>query len=314
MAFPTEVIVDPAHKGGVGKSFTLRLLYQALARVLETNSETRKILVVDCDPQCNTTERWIPIEFETRGRNQGKMPIPHPQLDGERSDISDIWLKEMAPVPYPTQHPKIDIVPARELAIEEVIRSNLTNEDMFIGAIRQWINSPEIEEEYCAIFIDTPPSKGAMTLAAISVATQCYVPIKYEPYPIAGMASMLHFIDSEMMLRGEDYPPLNFLGIVGNDVPSTSAAIYSQYREALKADKTLGPHLLPVELKHLAAFTETDTITTLPGDVFDYPSKSHSHVLRQAQEYCEAMYRRIPVFAEWNLDFRNGKSYENYAG
>ena len=309
MTRPIEVISAVAHKGGVGKSFTLRLLYQAMARVLEANGENRKILVVDTDGQCNTTERWLEIEWETSGKLLGKMPTPHPLLEGDRSDISDIWLKDMAPVPYSTEHPKIDVVPAREVAIEDVLRSNLTDADLL--KIREWLSAPEIAEEYCAIFIDTPPSKGSMTQAAIAASTQCYIPVKFEPHPISGMASMLHFIDNEMVGRGGDYPELNFLGIVANDIPTTTAAIYSQYREALMADPAFGPHLLPTELKHLAAFAETDTNTTLPGDIFDYPSKTHSHVLRSAQEFCENMLRRIPAYESWDLDFRKGQSYDN---
>lgn len=310
MTRPIEVITAVAHKGGVGKSFTLRILYQAIARVLEKNGEHRKILVVDFDGQCNTTERWVEIEWETSGKLLGKMPAPHPDLEGERSDITDIWLKNMAPLPYPTKHPRIDVVPAREVAIEEVLRSNLTDADLL--KVREWLDSPEIEEEYCAVFIDTPPSKGAMTQAALAASTQCYIPVKYEPHPIAGMASMLHFIDNEMVGRNDSdgYPMLNFLGIIANDVPTTSASIYSLYKEALTNDPSFGPHLLPVELKHLAAFAETDTSTTLPGDIFDYPSRSHAHVLKATQEFCENMLRRIPAFSDWDMDFRAGTSYE----
>jgi chromosome partitioning protein len=308
MTLPLEVIASVAHKGGVGKSFTLRLLYQAMARVLEKNGEYRKILVVDCDGQCNTTERWTEIEWETSGRLLGKMPLPHPLLEGDRSDISDIWLKNMAPVPYTTKNPKIDIVPARETAIEDVLRSNLTDADIL--KIREWLSTPEIAEEYCAVFIDTPPSKGPLTQAAIAASTQCYIPVKYEPHPISGMASMLHFVDNEIVGRGDDYPHLNFLGIVANDVPTTNAAIYSQYKAALQAHPSYSPHLLPVELKHLAAYAETDSTTTLPGDVFDYPSKTHSHVLRSAQEFCENMLRRIPAYESWDLNFRQGSSFE----
>jgi len=142
------------------------------------------------------------------GQTIGEDASPHPRLNGERSDISDVWLKGLAPMPYKTKHPKIDIVPAREIAIEEVLRSNLTDSDLL--SVRDWLSSPEIAEEYCAVFIDTPRSKGPITLAAIAASTQCYIPIKYESHPISGMASMLHVIDKEIVGRGYDYPMLNF--------------------------------------------------------------------------------------------------------
>jgi len=308
MTKPVDVFTSPAHKGGVGKSFTLRLLYQALVRVLELNGERRKVLVVDCDPQANTSERWLPMEAETRDRLMGKMPPIHPELEGDRSDITDIWLQKVAPAPYATPNPKIDIVPAREIAMDELAK----NPDQFhLLGIRQWLQQPEIAEEYCAVFIDTPPSKGLMTQAALAAATQVFVPVKYEPHPIAGMDAMLHFIDSEMMSRtGNDYPALNFLGIVANDVPSSNATIYASYKEALLAHPSFGKFMLPVELKHLAAFTETDAKTTLPGDIFDYPSKTHSHVLRSAEAFCRAIFERVPQFANWSLDFRNGQSFD----
>lgn len=309
MDAPIEVFASVAHKGGVGKSFTLRLLYQALARVLETNNEHRKILVIDSDPQGNTMERWLEIEWETSGKMLGKMPLPHPDLEnGERSDISDIWLQGQSPLPYPTKNPKIDVVPAREIAMEEVLQSNLTEADTL--KIREWLSHPQVAEEYCAVFIDTPPSKGLFTQAALAAATKSYIPVKYEPAPISGMASMLHFVDNEAAGRDDEYPPMDFLGLVANDVPPTSAMIYKEYKKAMQADPVYGPHLLPVELKRLAAFAETDANTTLPGDIFDYPSKTHSHVLRSAQEFCESIFRRVPAFENWDLDFRNGQSYE----
>lgn len=308
MTKPVDVFSSPTHKGGVGKSFTLRLLYQALVRVLELNGEDRKILVIDCDPQANSSERWLPMESETRDRLMGKLPPIHPELEGERSDITDIWLQRVTPMPYATANPKIDIVPAREVAMDDLAYQP---DKFHLLGIRQWLQQPEIAEEYCAVFIDTPPSKGLMTQAALAATTQVFVPVKYEQHPISGMDAMLHLIDSEMMSRtGGDYPDLNFLGIVANDVPSSNATIYSSYKQALLDHPSYGRLMLPVELKHLAAFTETDAKTTLPGDIFDYPSKSHAHVLRSAEAFCRTIFERVPQFSSWNLDFRSGVSFD----
>lgn len=302
-----EIIVGPTHKGGVGKSLILRLMYQALARVLKQNGEDRKILVVDMDGQANTTERWINVELESNEKILGKMPIPHPELDGERSDITDIWLKGVAPLPYPTLNPRIDIVPAREILMGEVIRTNLDADAILL--MREWLQGPEIAEEYCAVFIDTPPSKEFMTQAALAAATQCFVPMKYEAHPIGGIASMMHLIDNEGVTRGADYPDLNFLGIVANDIGATNSTLYREYKEAVKNNPLFGPYLLPYEIKRLTAFAETDAKSNLPGDIFDYPSKNYSHAIRMTEQFCENMFRRIDSFADWDLNFRKGESF-----
>lgn len=304
-----EVFTSAAHKGGVGKTFTLRLLYQSLSRILEMNGEKRKVLVVDCDPQANTSGRWLAMEVETRGRIMGKLPPIHPDLDdNERSDITDIWIKGVAPLPYPTRHPKIDVVPAREVLMETLAAKP---EQFHALGIREWLRQPEVAEEYCAVFIDTPPSKGLMTQAALAAATQCFVPVTYETYPVDGMDAMLHFIDSEIMSRtGSDYPELNFLGIIPNLVSAGNASIHNAYKDALLEHPVYQRFLLPFELKRLAAHTETDAKTVLPGDLFDYSTKSHSHVIRGVEAFCHGMFSRVPTFANWNLDFRRGQSFE----
>ena len=303
-----EVITPLAHKGGVGKSLTLRLLYQGIARVLRQNGETRKILVVDADPQGNTSSRWLAMTSETQGYLRGKLPPVHPDLDlNERSDLSDIWLQGVAPEPYQTANPLIDIVPARESMLYEA--TGPQSYKFQINGIRAWLEDNAISERYCAVFIDTPPSKGLLTQAALAAATACYIPVEYEPYPIDGMDQMFHMVDSEMISRPDNHR-LSFQGIIANKVPVTRATIYHRYRDGLRNHKTYGPHMLECELRDLAAFTETDAKTTIPGDIFDYPSKTHMHVLNEAQHFCHAIFSQLNAFDDWDLDFRQGESFD----
>lgn len=303
------VVVTPvAHKGGVGKTLTLRLLYQAIARVLTMNNEPRKLLVVDMDPQCNSSSRWLEMEHETQGKIRGRMPPVHPDLDGERSDISDIWLLGQAPEPYPTANPRIDIIPARTLNLNALIGSQ--SEHFHIEGLRRWLEQANIADDYCAVFIDTPPTTGMLTQTALTAATACYTPVEYEPHPIDGMDQMLHLVDSEKMSRSADHP-LAFLGIVPNKAPSNAnAAIYRAFKDALASHPTYRKHMIGCELRDLAAFVETDAKSTLPGDIFDYPSRSHSNVLRLTETYCKSVLTQIPEFSKWNLDFRKGESFE----
>lgn len=304
---PPEVITTIAHKGGVGKSLTLRLLYQALARILAMNNENRKILVVDMDPQANTSSRWLTMEAENQGRLRGMLPPEHPDLEaGMRSDISDIWLKGEAPEPYATANPYIDVVPSREINLYALTGEQ--SHQFHIQGIKSWLSYPFISEDYCCVFIDTPPSKGVLNQAALAAATACYIPVEYEPYPIQGMDQMFHLVDSEVMSRNAD-SPLNFLGIIANKVPATRATIYQAYREAIREHPTYGKYMFDCELRDLAAFAETDAKTTLPGDIFDYEAKSHSHVLHETEAFCKSVFERLPAFADWHFDFRAGESF-----
>lgn len=305
------VCVVLAHKGGVGKTLTLRLLYQAIARLMRKNAPSKKILVVDVDPQGDTSSRLIAMESETRGSIQGLMPPIHPAL-GERSDISDIWLRGVAPEPYETFNPFIDIVPARETNLYEVARNS---QPAMIYGIREWLSAPEIREKYLAVFIDTPPNKGELTQAAVKAATHCYIPVEYEPNPVKGANSMLHFVDTEILSRKPGEPTLKNMGIVANKVPTNNAQIYHAYRNEMRNNPILSQLMLRHELKDLAAFVETDSTSTLPGDIFDYPVSSHEHVILQAESFCKEILSKMEPFAGWKMDFRKGESfYKNEAG
>lgn len=299
------VCVVLAHKGGVGKTLTLRLLYQAVARLMRKNAKGKKILVVDVDPQGDTSARLLPMEQETRGSIQGLMPPIHPTL-GERSDISDIWLKGFAPEPYQTLNPFIDIVPAREVNLYEVSRKH---QPAMIYGIREWLSQPEIQEKYLVAFIDTPPNKDELTQAAVKAGTHCYIPVEYEPNPVKGANAMLHFVDTEILSRKPGETPLKNMGILANKVPPSNAQIYQAYRNLMRADPILSKLMFRHELKDLAAFVETDSNSTLPGDIFDYPTSSHEHVILQAESFCKEVLSKMEPFANWKLDFRKGESF-----
>lgn len=297
-----------AHKGGVGKTFTLRLLYQGIARILP-RYDSRKILIVDCDPQGNTSSRWLPgMEVSHRGAQQGRIPPLHPD-ENERSDVTDIWYQSQSPLPYHTSHPLIDIVPSNEFNIYDLPRSYTQNE--IVNGLDKWVRESQLHNDYAMVFIDTPPNKGDLVLAALRAASHVYIPIEYEHHPIDAMVAMLHLIEVEKLARKHENP-LNFIGVVANKVPSSNATIFKEYRNLLRTHKTFGKLMLESEIKDLACYTATDSVQTTPGDIFDYPKSSHQHAIEQTSNFLTELFGKYDQCATWNLDFSN--AYNNEQG
>ena len=180
-----RVIAVANQKGGVGKTTTAINLAASIAL-----SEQRTLLM-DCDPQGNTTAS---IGFP---KDPARHTLYHALILGE--PLSSIILK--------TQIEGMDLVPADKnlvgAAIELVAADN--REFQLKNVIQQ------VKAEYEYIIMDCPPSLDLLTLNALTAADSILIPIQCEYLALEGVSELL---DTLTRVRQNLNPDLAIEGVV----------------------------------------------------------------------------------------------------
>ncbi len=181
----SRVIAVINQKGGVGKSTTVINLSACLGE------NKKKVLVVDFDPQGNSTS----------GYGIEKEELEH--------DVYDVILHD-----YPiedaimeTCQENVFIVPATiQLATAEIeLVTAMARESVLKDAIEK------VKEEFDYVLIDCPPSLGLLTINALIAANSLIIPIQCEYYALEGVAKLL---ESMQMVKRRMNPELEIFGVL----------------------------------------------------------------------------------------------------
>jgi chromosome partitioning protein len=181
----TKIFAIINQKGGVGKSTTAINLSAALGEF------GKKILLIDLDPQGNTTS-GIGVR-----KNQVNNCIYDVLLNGV--DIKDVIISNIVD--------NVDIVPATiNLAGAEVeLVSVMARENRLKNA------AGSMRGFYDYIIIDCPPSLGLLTVNALVAADKLLIPIQCEFYALEGVTKLL---DSMKRVKEILNPSLDIEGVV----------------------------------------------------------------------------------------------------
>jgi chromosome partitioning protein len=286
-----EIIAAVNNKGGVGKTKLTELLVEYIARYTK-----KRILAIDFDPQCNFSQRFLKMEIDSSSP-EGVMPPVSDDYDPNdpdnaswdgRSSIADIFFSKGV-YPYPTHLENLDIAPghaANLLAAESVRKTEVV--ERVHNRLFEFLQLPEVQEEYDVVLIDTAPSKGHLTTAVIKCATHIIIPSAMETQPVQGIYGMVQLWMQES-LRREKSRPLKLVGILPNMY--RNVALHKGIFHSLQQDELIGKYILPVKLGDRIAFAEVDSDGARPRSIFDLPNGNEAK--KEAEEVCKYLVTEI---------------------
>ena len=163
-----EVIAITNQKGGVGKSTTAINLASCLSEL------EKKVLVVDIDPQGNTTSGY--------GIEKEELKYSVYDLIIGNCGVKDCILS--------LEYPRLDIIPSNiDLSGAEIELLEFEDKEY---RLRDSLSI--IKEEYDYIYIDCPPSLSMLTINALTAADSLLIPLQCEYYALEGLALLTNTI------------------------------------------------------------------------------------------------------------------------
>ena len=180
-----RIIAVANQKGGVGKTTTSINLSSCLAE------KGKKILVIDTDPQGNTTSGFGVDKNNVESTIYGL-------ILGECS-IRDAIIREVIP--------NVSIIPTNvNLAAAEIELIGVEKKEYLLRNEVDYIR-----DEYDFIIIDCPPSLNMLTINAMTTAGSVLVPIQCEYYALEGLSQLIHTIN---LVKARLNPELDMEGVV----------------------------------------------------------------------------------------------------
>jgi len=165
----SRIIAIANQKGGVGKTTTAINLSACLAE------RGKNILVVDIDPQGNTTSGL--------GVDKSKLEYTVYDLILSNCDINDCLVQS----PFKN----LTVIPSSVHLAGAEIELIGTEDREFI--LKEIIDN--VKSKFDFIIIDCPPSLNTLTVNALTTANSVLVPIQCEYYALEGLSQLIHTIN-----------------------------------------------------------------------------------------------------------------------
>lgn len=180
-----RIIAVANQKGGVGKTTTTINLSSSLA------AKGQKVLVIDMDPQGNTTSGF--------GVDKNELENTVYELILGECSIQECLIRNVID--------NVSMIPSNvNLAAAEIELIGVEKKEYILKNEVDWI-----KDQFDFIVIDCPPSLSMLTVNAMTTADAVLVPIQCEYYALEGLSQLIHTVN---LVRERLNPTLDIEGIL----------------------------------------------------------------------------------------------------
>lgn len=189
MAIRTTAIVNL--KGGVAKTTTTINTAAILAADYH-----RRVLVIDADAQCNTTEFF--------GADPTVGNLAQILRTGNLAPNPGAWAAKLI---QETEYTGVSLLPGDE-SLMDLDLSKVEQGSVNSTLLRCLVEA--VKDRYDHILIDCPPAFNAASAAALTAADDVIIPIKLDAFSLRGMSNLMRQIRNMRKIN----PKLNLAGVL----------------------------------------------------------------------------------------------------